>query len=320
MKEVLLIIIFLAVIFFMRGIPYKPRDIDLQTAQIVMPESVLSPRILVPESLTEQPTIELTPPSSFPSIGALSVLVWEVEKEKVLFEKNGSWRLPIASLTKLMTALVVIEETDLSEEVPITASAIKEDGFRGELLIGDVLSVEQLIQASLITSSNDAASALAEYVGGKVLNDVNPEALEASERRAVFVLLMNRKAQALGMTDTKFQTVTGLDHAEQFSTAHDLMMLVNYLWRAHPKLMTYTQLPTFSTTSRGGKSYTWETTNELLKEVDGIEGGKTGFTTLAHGTLITLWQISPGRTLAGIILGSDNRFGEMKKLIEWSRL
>jgi len=227
------------------------------------------------------------------------------EGKKVLFKKNSNEKLAIASLTKLMTANIVLENYDLSQEIKISEEVVAQEGKAGKLMAGKIFSVEYLLYPLLMESSNDAAYALA--------NDYNGMTEEK------FVELMNLKAGDLGLENTYFVNSTGLDpeqpgHPMNYSTAEDLVKLTEYLLKK-PLIWEILATPKFSL-------YGPEliNTNGLLGEIPNIVGGKTGFTDLAGGCMLLVLKNKEGNSLINVILGTispETRIEEMEKLIEW---
>jgi len=238
---------------------------------------------------------------------AISVLVdfQGGEGEKVLFKKNGNERLPIASLTKLMTANIVLENYDLSREIKISEEAVAQEGKAGKLTAGKIFSTEYLLYPLLMESSNDAAYALT--------NDYNGMTEEK------FVELMNLKAGDLGLENTYFANSTGLDpeqpgYSMNYSTAEDLVKLTKYLFK---KSLIWEILATPRFSLYGPELIN---TNGLLGEISNIVGGKTGFTDQAGGCMLLVLKNKGGNFLINVILGapsSSARIEEMEKLINW---
>ncbi len=245
---------------------------------------------------------------------AISVLLDNEGREKILFQKNSNRILPIASLTKLMTANIVLENYDLFQEIQISAKAAAQEGESRKLKAGRIFPVKHLLYPLLIESSNGAAFSLA--------NDYK----EMKEEK--FVELMNLKAKNLGHENTRFLNSTGLDPEEpngpiNFSTAEDLVKLTKYLLE---KPLIWEILST-----RKYNFYGLEltNTNKLLEEISHIIGGKTGYTEKSRGCIILVLKAPPPKQnkfgseqenqnfLINIILGSEDRFEEMKKLVNW---
>ena len=240
---------------------------------------------------------------------AISVLFGTRQnKEKILFEKESNKKLPIASLTKLMTALVVLENYDFSKEIKISEKAVEQPEDFGKLAAERIFPVKYLLYPLLMESSNDAAFSLANDYDGM------------TEEK--FVTLMNLTAQKLNLNDTFFVNPSGLDPEENtpktkinYSTASDLAKLTEELLKK-PLIWEILSTPRYNL-------YGPEllNTNELLGEIPEIVGGKTGYTYTAGGCMV-LVTIAPkdGDYLVNVILGTNGqngRFGEMKKLVNW---
>ncbi len=244
------------------------------------------------------------------SRAAFSVLVRKDGSEKVLFAKNEHEAVPIASLTKFMTALVAIQTYPLDERITMSAKAIATEGAQGDFSEGQVFTVRDLLYPLLMESSNDAAAALGEHKG------------ESS-----FVRLMNGTAEILHMNRTRFFNPTGLDPAEgndvNVSSARDLAALVEYIRESKPEVFDILSLQEFDLKdANGSHHHTILNTNELLQDHEfqtKVLGGKTGYTEKARGCLIIILQSPNDRGyIVNVILGSDNRFEEMKKLIQFT--
>ena len=239
---------------------------------------------------------------------AISVLVDSQGGKRVLFKKNSDERLPVASLTKLMTANIVLENYDLSREIKISEEAVAQNGEAGKLTAGKIFSVEYLLYPLLMESSNDAAYALT--------NDYN----EITEEK--FIELMNLKAEGLGLENTYFVNPTGLDpeqpdHSINYSTTEDLVKLTKYLLK---KSSIWEILTTQKFSLYGPELIN---TNELLGKIPNIVGGKTGFTDQAGGCMLLVLKNEKGNYLINVILDTGSpeaRFEEMEKLIEWLNL
>ena len=235
----------------------------------------------------------------------LSVFIDDKGEEKVLFEKNSQQRLPIASLTKLMTALVALENYELSRPVKI-AKILPEDN--GQLKIGEKFEVKDLLYFLLISSNNTAAHALSEIMGSQS-----------------FVFLMNKKAQQIGMKETFFFNPTGLDPDDpgklsNFSTAKDLLILLKTVSK-NQLISEILLTPEIEIYSREKLIlHKLENTNELLKKRFEILAGKTGWTPQAKGCLAVVVKAPRNKgKIIFIILGSEKRFEEMEKLIDWTK-
>ena len=241
----------------------------------------------------------------------ISLLVDSQGNQEILFDKDSDEKLPIASLTKLITADIVLEHYDLSQIIEISHQAVGEEGNSGEFKIGETLTVENLLYSLLIESSNDAAEALTEVIGKDAMVD-----------------LMNLEAKVIGMENTRFFNPTGLDPDDingpiNYSSTKDLATFAAYLLKTNPKILEISTLSEYNLYSPEGIFHHKLTnTNELLGESASwrtrVIGSKTGWTPQAQGCLLLAIKAQKDRgVIINIILGSPDRFEEMKKLINW---
>jgi len=226
--------------------------------------------------------------------------------KKFLFKKNTDERRPIASLTKLMSACVVLENYDLSQSVTVSQEAADQEGEAGFLKPGEILSVEDLLYVMLMESSNDAAFALAEVVGEEK-----------------FVALMNSKSKEIGLENTYFFNPSGLDPQEpdinfNYSSVEDLVTLSQYLLDK-PLLWEILGTQELNLYSFDGLYYhQLSNTNKLLGYFPGIIGGKTGWTDKSRGCFLVVLK-TPGSSkyLINVILGAEDRLREMENMLSW---
>lgn len=238
-------------------------------------------------------------------INAKSAILMEVNTRQVLYEENPDERLPEASITKVMTLILVmeaIEDGRLKLEDKITASeyAASMGGSQIWLEPGEVMTVDELLRATVIASANDATVALAEAVAG-------------SEEG--FVAMMNAKAKELGMTNTNFVNSYGLDAEGHLTTAHDVAIMSCELIK-YELIKKYTTV--WSDSLRGGESELVNT-NKLIRYYDGAFGLKTGTTSQA-GSCLSATAEREGLTLVAVVLGSPTskaRFDGAKKLLDY---
>jgi len=230
---------------------------------------------------------------------AKAAIVLDRETGKILYEKNINERLPIASLTKLMAALIVVENTDLDEEVIVSKKAVETEGNRVDLWPQEAISVKNLLYGLLISSSNDAAVALAEHFGN-------------------FVELMNERAKILGLKNTNFANPAGFDEPENFSTAYDLAQFTSFLLD-RPVIFEILRIPRARVYSTDGRiNHLLLNTNKLLGVLPDIIGGKTGFTEEAGETLIlVIKEPTKNHLIISVVLRSNDKFEETKKLVKW---
>ena len=253
--------------------------------------------------LAKKETVPLEPQAA----SVLSLYVKENGETKVLFEKNGNTPLPIASITKLMTALVAINNYPLTQYITITPKVLETPGEAGQLRAGDVFTVKDLLYLALMESSNDAAEALAEAKESKI-----------------FIALMNEEAARLNLQNTSFVNSTGLDEIgyTNKSTAKDLAVLVRYLFESYPQVFDILSQSELQLTTPDGRfHHTMRNTNELLGYYDWpgrTFGGKTGTTPLARQTLLFVVESPDAQSyIINVILGSTARFEEMRELLRW---
>jgi serine-type D-Ala-D-Ala carboxypeptidase (penicillin-binding protein 5/6) len=195
-------------------------------------------------------------------IHSRAAVVMEASTGRVLGGKNPDLRLPPASTTKLMTAMVVLDRTALNDVVTISERAAAISPTKAHLRAGERMTVETLLYTALLKSANDAAFTLAEYTAG-------------SEER--FVEIMNQKAIALGMSNTCFINATGLPGQGQYTTAYDLAKMMRYAMR-YPEIREIVNTKEFLVTTEGGRTIPIRNINKLLWSEESMLGGKTGYT------------------------------------------
>ncbi len=236
---------------------------------------------------------------SFPILSAQSVMVLDLDSEVCLYEKNPESRMLPASLTKLVTALVALDYFPLNQ--PLSFSGQYVEGQKMGLGKGETLMVEDAIKALLVYSANDAAYLLAENYPGGV---------------GAFVSAMNKKALSLGANSTHFENPTGFDGGNHKTTVLDLVKISKAVLKNSKIMEIVSQKEIVLSDLSSGKQYHLQNTNKLLTEVEGVLGLKTGWTENARENLITYYQ-KDGKRLLFILLGSQDRFGETKELINW---
>lgn len=232
---------------------------------------------------------------------APSAYIEDARSREIIYQKSANEKRPIASLTKLMTAYLVLRDKNLDETVTIPKEITTVQGGGSvilNLVPGDTMTARQLIQATLIPSANDAAIALAVWHSGSVNS---------------FVAKMNDTARNLGMQNTNFENPTGLDTIGHVSTAKDLALLTHYLLENDFFRQTV-NTKSLTITSGKGHAYQVNTTNQLLVDGPSLRGVKTGYTQAAGECLVTLSE-REGREVITVILGSSDRFGESRNMI-----
>ena len=225
-------------------------------------------------------------------LSAAAAILMDADSGEVLYEKDAARRMRIASTTKIMTALVVLEHARLTDTITVTGDHMVE-GSSMYLKPGETVMVEELLYGLMLCSGNDAALALADCCGG----------LET------FVAAMNDKAAALGMTDTSFVNPNGLDDENHYSTARDMAVLAAYAAQDP----TFRRICSTRTATVGGRTMTNH--NKLLSQVEGCIGMKTGYTRAAGRTLVSCAE-REGRRLVAVTLCDGNDWADHKALYE----
>ncbi|MBS4217263.1 D-alanyl-D-alanine carboxypeptidase [Bacillus sp. FJAT-49711] len=224
-------------------------------------------------------------------VSASGAILMEKDSGRVLYEKNAHDIHSIASITKIMTALLAIESGKMNKVVTIKKEAVYTEGSSIYLQIGEKMKLEDLVYGLMLRSGNDAANAIAEYVGGSVEG---------------FVFLMNQKAEELGMTNTKFANPHGLDDGgNHYSTAYDMALLTRYAMKNKQyKKISGTKVYKFQ---REDGPQSWINKNRLLTEkYKYCTGGKTGFTKKAGRTLVTTAEKNGTELIAVTLKASDD--------------
>lgn len=240
-----------------------------------------------------------------PEISAEAAYFVDINTGQVLYQKNPDQKLPIASLTKIMTTIVTLENRSLSDQILISEKAAKMEPDSMLLLAGEKLTVEELLDGLFLVSANDAAQALSETI----FDNYNK-----------FISEMNSTAKRLGMKNTLFINPTGLeeDGRQQYSTAFDVALMSRYTIKTFPHLINITKQPhILIPKTQTHQDYDLYSGINLLTTYPGVIGFKTGFTPEAGLTLVTLAQKDDHQIL-GVLLRSENRREEAKELLDYS--
>lgn len=235
-----------------------------------------------------------------PRVDAAAWLVYDVGAGCVVAAHNEAEPRPMASTTKLMTALLTLEQTTPTEEVAISERAQATNHKQVYLRAGDRWKVDELLEALVVVSANDAAIALAEHVGGDV---------------EAFVDMMNARAELLGLSDTTFVNPHGLDARGHETSARDLLVLSRALM-ALPEFAELAARPEAVLKTASGRPRRWESTNELLREVPGVIGVKTGKTRGA-GDVLSAAADRRGRRMYVVAMGSPDANIDVEMLLEY---
>lgn len=235
-----------------------------------------------------------------PGLTARSAVVIDVNSKTILYAKSPDLKLLPASTTKIMTALVALDYYDFNQV--ITIDSVHQTGQAMKLESGERITVQNLLYGLLVQSANDAATVLAQsYSGGE----------------DAFIEAMNQKVKNLGLSNTNFTNASGLDAYGQYTTAHDLALIAAAAM-GNPTFATIVGTLGITVADVDGTIiHDLETINQLLGEVPGLTGVKTGWTELA-GECFVAYVSRGGHDLITVVLGSGNRFGETNSLINWA--
>lgn len=241
--------------------------------------------------------------TAFSNVSAETAILMDVESGRVLYEKASHKKMRIASITKIMTAILAIESGELDETVKVSDKAVRTEGSSVYLKPGEKIKLEHLVYGLMLRSGNDTAVAIAEHVGGSVEG---------------FVFLMNQKAQEIGMRDTVFSNPHGLDdHENHFSTAYDMAILTKYAMENE----TYRKISGTKVHRAPNPDEKWDRSwknkNKLLTQLyEYSTGGKTGFTKRAKRTLVSTAQ-KDGHDLIAVTLNGPNDWNDHISMFEW---
>ncbi len=241
--------------------------------------------------------------ASEPKLNAKIGLIFDRNSKTILYEKNGLKQVPMASTTKIMTAIVVLENADLTDVVTVNKKAAGTGGSRLGLKVNDKITVHDLLYGLMLCSGNDAAVALAIHVGGSVEGFAN---------------MMNNTAKEMGWINSHFVTPHGLDQNGHYTTAYELACMADYGLKI-PKFKEIVCSKTYTVTING-QSKTITNTNELLGNLDGVYGVKTGFTNGANRCLVTACKRG-NLDIITVVLGADTkkiRTTDSIKLVEYA--
>ena len=256
------------------------------------------------------PVFAMPAAAAGPEVGGKSALLMDVATGTVLYEKNAHEKLAPASVTKVMTMLLIMEAIDSGkigwdDTVTTSEAAAAKGGSQIYLKVGETMSVRDMVKSVAVSSANDCACAMAEHIAG-------------SEQ--AFVGLMNERAAQLGMNDTHFVNCTGLDDAAEAAThltsAYDIALMSRELLRNHPGIREFTTI--WMDTVRGG-AFGLANTNKLVRFYPGATGLKTGFTSAA-GYCLSASAEREGLALIAVVMGAETskeRFSACKQLLDY---
>ena len=228
------------------------------------------------------------------AISAKSAVLMDCATGRLLYEKNSEQKSLIASTTKIMTAILVCERTNVLDRVKIPKEAVGIEGSSLYLREGEILTIQELLYGMMLHSGNDAAVALAIYCGGTVEG---------------FAQMMNDKARSIGMTNSHFENPHGLDSENHYSTAHDLAILSRYAMQ-NPIFAEIVSTKTVKIGQRQLRNH-----NKLLWFLDGADGVKTGYTKAA-GRILVSSACRDGRRLVAVTISAPNDWQDHISLLD----
>ncbi len=242
------------------------------------------------------------------ALDAQAAILYDPTTGKILYDKNAQLTLPLASITKLMTAHVVLHEVSTSTLITLSSKDTVGGSDAGDwgLKVGDVLRLGDLIKIGLAASSNYAMAAAASSVGSGYISD------------------MNRDANQLGLSHTYFLNPTGLDITADtsggYGSAYDVARLTATFLKEYPQYFELSAEPTISVRA-SGRDVTAQATAAPLQDIPGFIGAKTGYTDLAGGNLVMAYDIDINHPLIAVVLGSteEGRFTDIRALVNASR-
>lgn len=230
-----------------------------------------------------------------------AVLVGDIKTGEIFYEQNPRLHIFPASLTKLMSAMVVLDNLDIyNTEVLVSEKVVATEGNSGYLVPGEIFKASDLLKMALIMSSNDAIVALAEKIG-----------------LAKFVGLMNQKARDIGLLETGFFDPVGFDQTGNFSTVLDLFKMGQYLFNNYPIISELTKDDNFNIYSLNyKKAHLVLSTNQLKNKIPNIWLAKTGYTPDGKECLLLIYPLG-NRMISSIVVSSSDRFGDSYKIYQW---
>ncbi|MCC3373469.1 D-alanyl-D-alanine carboxypeptidase [Cohnella sp. REN36] len=232
-----------------------------------------------------------------PVTHAKATAVIDVTSGRILFSDHGDDRMLIASLTKIMTAIVAIEHGKLKDVVKISSRAAGVEGSSIYLKAGEKMTLQDLLYGLMLRSGNDAATAIAEHVGGSVDG---------------FAYLMNRKAEEIGLTNSHFVNPSGLDHKDHYSSANDLAKLTAYAMHND----TFREIVKTKEKKADGRDYEWLNKNKMLRFYEGADGVKTGYTKQALRCLVSS-ATRYGQQIVVVTLNDGDDWADHQRLLDY---
>lgn len=227
--------------------------------------------------------------SNFPDTSSSHIIAFDRQSKRILFEKDGFSKTPMASTTKILTAIIAIENSNLEEKVSISKEAENISGSTLGIISNTQMTMKDLLYGLLLRSGNDCAVAIAEHIGGNIQN---------------FSSIMNKKALSLGLKNSNFTSPHGLDDENHYTTAYELALITDYA--LENKIFREIVSTKQASVRIGNITKTISNTNELLGNYEGIYGVKTGFTFNAGRCLVTACNKN-NLDIILVVLGADSK-------------
>jgi len=251
------------------------------------------------------------------NLEAKAAYVFDIQKNQVVYENNQNTQLPLASLTKLMTALTAIKLIPTNSKITIKKEFIDYNGDEKGITANESWTLKDLLDFSLITSSNDGMRSVASAIGSQILNST-----DYSMGRKEFVTKMNENAKSLGLTQTYYINESGLDEGKVnggYGSAENIAQLMEYMLKNYPQILEATKYPVTKINSLS-KTHTAVNTDTAIEKIPNLIASKTGYTDIAGGNLAVIFDASIGRPIVIVVLGSseNGRFEDVKTLVQAS--
>ncbi len=282
MKQKILLILFaIPVLVF-------AQDAEALTASFTQQVEILQQEILTLQSLIKNYNLYQKPVAG-------SYIAVDISNSSVLLQKNADKQFSMASVTKLMTAVISVENIGMGQEITLTEEMLLPLGQTPVLYSGLKITANDLLKATLIQSSNDSAEALSYFLG-----------------KENFINLMNQKAKELGMSNTVYHDTSGLSLNNK-STASDLARLMSYIYKNHPQILEITKNNDFWLSDQNGNMLKFKNVNNFYY-IGEFVGGKTGYLTEAKQTFSSVFNVN-GMSIAITVLYSDNRMADIFSIL-----
>lgn len=282
----------------------KPRQVTTQREdQISQREREEEERLKYIEELVDEKIYLLWRASGIELMEAISAESFTIvnlsQDRNIILKKDDAKKYPIASITKLLSSVVAMENLDIEEKITLTPAMLQSYGYSPSLFPGAIVKAKDLMSAALTQSTNDAAETLTYFMD-----------------KGVLVGMMNIKAQQIGMKNSFFYDAHGLS-PKNVSTADDIVRLLEYIMENHPEILEITCLEHFQLPNIYGTPLTFRNLN-LLHNIpkENFIGGKTGYLPEAKQTYTSLFKVGD-ETFAVVILMSENRRSDLEKIYEW---